>query len=166
MNLKNIFKRKPKYLGKEFLPFADKFMASLDKIGKPENKPNCKCTMYITFRDKDPIKMHTYIIDLADIELAAINEEYVLTIFSTADKIKENHEGSILVAISDDPSMMQAGDWTNLGHSRLIFVLDNARFEKSNNSIVFIGKKFDISFIMPERIFPDADEKYKKVELI
>ncbi len=63
---------------------------------------------------------------------------------------------AIALVVSDDPTLNHAGDWMNLGFSRILYFIDNP-VRKNTKYFCYEGKLRTRSIIIPERIPSDEN---------
>lgn len=112
--------------------------------------PNVYDSMVLTFYLDNEIK--NYIINLDSIKIVNLKNKTRLELINTKRQ-KEwpiNPKG-LGICITDDPSINHAGDWMNMGCSRILYIIKDVKVLKKK-TFVAIGDLVSKSVIIPERI--------------
>ena len=122
-------------------------------------KPDARNSMLLTFINKN---FTTCVIDLVNFTIESTGTEAKLTIEVPKERIPEKIEGEVILTISDDPTMMHAGDWSQMGHSRWRFSIGAIRPEVDANGYwCIIGKTVNIEQLQPEKPFDESPKRVR-----
>lgn len=132
----------------------------VEKLASQPKKPDTHKTLLLTFlqAEKPP---ENYVLDLADVSIEH-KTGYVLFTLDLPKKVlnKSYTKSNFVLAISDDPTMNHACDWTQLGCSRFRYSGENVKMTKSKK-IQFKVQNFSFEMLQPERRFPhNAETKF------
>jgi len=113
-------------------------------------------TMLLTILDKSGknVKVTNYIIDLCPISIEVQNNKFRIKIINEKLKIDFEKDNEVVLTITDDPYMLHAGDFSNLGCFRFRFYLKNVKKLRAKH-LTFEGEEFNFNQINAERRFPD-----------
>lgn len=109
--------------------------------------------------------LNNYILDLADFSINTTPDEVILTIDLPSERVDQQNPEFLILCISDDPYMINAGDWTNLGYGRLRIEMRNPK-RKQSDKIQFSckGNELKMELLSPERKMPNAHD-YARLSL-
>lgn len=114
------------------------------------DKFDVKDTMLITFLGS---VANTYVIKLSNISYTTYEDYTLIEIDHPVRHLKLHGGEHIFVVVSDDATMNNACDWTQLGCSKIKFSGEEIEFVEGDIIKVKV-KNFKIKLVQPERRYP------------
>lgn len=118
------------------------------------NKPLATHSMLITFYNLNEVK--TFITDISSFHLDFLKDGLVKISLPKLVNLNFPEATIINVCYTDDPTTNHAGDWVNLGFTRLLFCFEECE-KVDSKGFEYVGKLVFKSFNFPERWFDDSN---------
>lgn len=118
-------------------------------------KPNTINSMVITFVEENAFT--TYFLNLHNTHIEYYEGNKAKVTIENQDSKLFPEKANVIISYSDDPSMMHAGDWTNMGCTRVLIVIDHGTKSFHDKHTIYEGAVTEKHVNMPERYPPNQD---------
>jgi hypothetical protein len=117
----------------------------------PSPPPSVYNSMIVTFYNDDGIMNYILNLDSISIEHCEGNQAIIRLLNTPTRKEWAEHPPGVGIVITDDPNLNHAGDWMNMGCSRIVFIL-NGPVKLKEKIFAYKGELVNKNIIIPERI--------------